>query len=284
MMASDMLRKLASNSQMALDDGIYDVDASLHDLQKSDHDLTSEIKDAAHAAVISEIKFASPSEGTLRTHSDPAGIAVQMVKGGAKGLSVLTQPHLFGGSPEYFIKVRQAVNVPMLMKDVIIDKRQIDAAYHMGADYILLIQSIFQAGAVASGLNHNGSSDYHTRNTLDDFIKYAHEKNLGVLLEVHTIQEYADALRTDADVIGINNRNLDTLAIDINVTKNILSEYLKMHHAISDGRAVVSESGILSPADVRTLHSCGVDGFLIGSGIMKSSNIQEAVHAMVNSY
>lgn len=283
-MASDILRKLADNSQAALDDGVYDVDADSHDLQKSDHNLMTEIKDAAHAAVISEIKFASPSEGILRTHSDPAGIAVQMIKGGAKGLSVLTQPHLFGGSPEYFIKVRQAVSVPMLMKDVIIDKRQIDAASRIRADYILLIQSIFQAGVVAGDLNHNGSSDCYGHNMLDDFIKYAHKKNLGVLLEVHTIHEYADALRTDADVIGINNRNLDTLEIDINVTKNILSEYLKLHPATSDDRVVISESGILSPADVRTLHSFGVDGFLIGSSIMKSSNIQEAVHKMVNSY
>lgn len=322
-MAHDILRKLINNSQMALDDGVYDV-AKDQNLSASDHDLAFDIKTAAHAAVISEIKFASPSEGKLRTVSDPASIAMQMTRGGAKGLSVLTQPHLFGGSPEYFIKVRQAVDIPMLMKDIIIDKRQIDAASCMGADYILLVQSIFQSGVIIfptdeSCIDNVHSDDHfnlHSDNNDDsssalgktmlyDFIKYAHEKNLGVLLEVHTLQEYVDATYTAADIIGINNRNLDTLEIDINVTRDILDGYQKLcskcddddnilnrrnnnhNHNSNDSnnhRVILSESGILSPTDVRTLQSYGADGFLIGSSIMKSNNIQEAVYNMVNSY
>ena len=320
-MANNILYKLVENSKMAIADGVYER-AIDYDLCASDCNLSFDIKNATHAAVISEIKFASPSEGKLRAISDPVSIATQMIRGGAKGLSVLTQPHLFGGSPEYFAKVRQAVDVPMLMKDIIIDKQQIDAASCIGADYILLVQSVFESGllgdvcmskssndTIRNDTIHNGTDESSYTRTLYDFINYAHKKRLGVLLEVHTIQEYANALYTDADIIGINNRNLDTLDIDVGVTCNILSKYNDSHshddyknshhqqqHNINnhdndhnnnentDRRIVISESGISSPHTIRKLHDCGADGFLIGSSIMKSDNIQMAVSEMVSSY
>ena len=263
-MAHDILRRLIGNSLTALDDGTYDL-AGRYDLQGSGRDLAGEIDTAArHAAVISKIKFSSPSEGRLRTTSDPATIATDMIRGGARGLSVLTQPHLFGGSPDYFARVRQAVDAPMLMKDVIVDTRQIDAAAHIGADYVLLIQAVFE-----SGLLQDGSPDR--------FISHAHKRGLGVLLEVHTAPEYRRAQDTRADMIGINNRNLDTLAIDMNVTCAILAECGK-------DRTVVSESGITSPEDVIRMRGCGADGLLIGSSIMKSGNIEQAVRRMVSAH
>ena len=124
-MAENILRKLVNNSQMAIDDGIYDIDLNL---QKSNKDFVQIIKTNPHATLLTEVKFASPSLGKIRTLTDPASIAKQMIAGGSKALSVLTQPHLFHGSPEYFIKVRQSVEVPLLMKDIMIDKIQIDAA------------------------------------------------------------------------------------------------------------------------------------------------------------
>ena len=139
-MAENILRKLVNNSQMAIDDGIYDVDA---DLQKSSKDFIQIINTNPHPTLLTEIKFASPSLGKIKTLTDPASIAKQMITGGSKALSVLTQPHLFQGSPEYFMKVREAVDVPMLMKDIMIDKIQIDAAKKIGADYMLVIQSLF---------------------------------------------------------------------------------------------------------------------------------------------
>ena len=139
-MAENILRKLVNNSQMAIDDGVYDVEA---DLEKSNKDFKQIIKTNQHATLLTEIKFASPSLGKIRTLTDPASIAKKMVSGGAKALSVLTQPHLFHGSPEYFMKVRQAVDVPLLMKDIMIDKIQIDTAKKIGADYMLVIQSLF---------------------------------------------------------------------------------------------------------------------------------------------
>ena len=295
---NDILHKLVNNSRLAIDDGVYDVDG--YDLPRSDVDLAHDIKRFGHAPVISEIKFSSPSEGKLRTVSDPAGIATKMVRGGARGLSVLTQPHLFGGRPEYFAKVRQSVDVPMLMKDIIIDKKQIDAATCIGADYVLLIWSVFESGLLEFDLqiSDNSHTKYDAENLLqmqkqncikklNEFIKYAHQKELGVLLEVHTQQEYAKALETDSDIIGINNRNLDTLEIDISTTKEILAPYKdakSLKTDKNDRTITISESGISSADDIRYLYTCGAEGFLVGSSIMKSADVENSVRDLVAAY
>ena len=135
-----ILKKLFENSQIAIDEGIYDVKENL---SKSNTNLIESIKENQHATLITEIKFSSTSLGEIKKISDPVQIAKSMIKGGAKALSILTQPYLFSGSPEFFIKIRKEIDVPLLMKDIIIDKIQIDAAKKIGADYILLIQSLF---------------------------------------------------------------------------------------------------------------------------------------------
>ena len=258
-MAENILRKLVNNSQMAINDGVYEVDC---DLQRSNKDFLHTIKTFGHATLLTEIKFASPSLGKIRTQSDPVSIANQMISGGSKALSILTQPHLFNGSPEYFIKVRQAVDVPLLMKDIMIDKIQIDAAKKIGADFMLLIQSLFDQGFLSE---------------IDEYIDYAHKNGVNVLLEVHTKKEFENALKTEADLIGINNRNLDTLEIDLKTTENVLEGFEK-------SRPILSESGIETPEDIQYLKKCGADAFLIGSSIMKSDNIEEQVKKLVNAY
>jgi len=257
-MAENILKKLVNNSQAAIDDGIYEIDASRG---KSSHDLLYSIRTSPHAALITEVKFSSPSLGKIRTASDPASIAKQMVSGGAKALSVLTQPYLFNGSPEYFLRVRDAVDVPLLMKDVMVDKIQIDAGQRIGADYVLLIQSLFDKGHLKE---------------IDEFVGYAHKKGLRVLLEVHTRPELENALKAGADLIGINNRNLDTLEIDLGTTEQVLSGFDKTG-------LVLSESGIETQKDIRYLRKCGADAFLVGSSIMKSDNIEERVKRLVNA-
>ena len=258
-MAENILRKLVNNSQVAIDDGVYDIDIKL---QKSDTDFIQTIRANVHPTLITEVKFASPSLGKIRTLADPVKIAKQMIEGGSRALSVLTQPHLFNGSPEYFINVRQAVNVPLLMKDIMIDKIQIDAARNMGADFMLVIQSLFDKGFLKE---------------IDEFIDYGHKQGLEVLLEVHTKQEFENALNTEADLIGINNRNLDTLEIDLNTTQKILDKYEKT-------RPILSESGIETSEDIQFLKKCGADAFLIGSSIMKSDNIEEKIRELVRAY
>ena len=258
-MAENILRKLVNNSQMAIDDGVYEIEGNL---EKSNKDFIQIIKASGHAPLLTEIKFSSPSLGKIRTIADPVSIASQMIAGGAKALSVLTQPHLFNGSPDYFMKVRQAVDVPMLMKDIMIDKIQIDAAKKIGADFMLVIQSLF---------------DQNYLKEIDEFISYGHKQGLQILLEVHTKQEFENALQTEADLIGINNRNLDTLEIELKTTETILSN-------INKSRPILSESGIDTPEDIQYLKKCGADAFLIGSSIMKSDNIEEQVRKLVNAY
>jgi len=258
-MAENILKKLVNNSQVAIDDGVYDVES---DLEKSNKDFKQIIKTNQHATLLTEIKFASPSLGKIRTLTDPASIAKKMIAGGAKALSVLTQPHLFHGSPQYFMKVREAVDVPLLMKDIMIDKIQIDAAKKIGADYMLVIQSLFDQNYVSD---------------IDGFIDYGHKQGLEILLEVHTKDEFTNALKTKADIIGINNRNLDTLEIDLKTTQLVLDGYEK-------SRIILSESGINTVEDIQYLKKSGADAFLIGSSIMKSDNIEEQVKKLVNAY
>ncbi len=255
----NILKKLVNNSQSAIDDGVYEISAQK---EKSRQNLNNIIKTSIHAPLITEIKFASPSLGKIRTLTDPVSIAKLMISGGAKALSVLTQPNLFNGSPEYFMKVRDAVDVPMLMKDIMIDKVQIDAAQKIGADYMLIIQSLFDQGYLKE---------------IDEFVDYGHKKGLEILIEVHTKSELENSLKTEADLIGINNRNLDTLEIDLKTTETILDGFEKT-------RPILSESGIETPEDIQYLKKCGADAFLVGSSIMKQDNIEEAVRNLVNAY
>lgn len=252
----NLLQKLTQNSHLAIEDGVYDITQKM---SKSKMSIIDNIRKNKHASLITEIKFSSPSLGSIRKISDPAKIAKMMVIGGAVGLSVLTQPHLFNGSPEYFQKIRKAVQIPLLMKDVVVDKIQIDAAEKLGADCILFIQSIFDKKLVVD---------------IDEFISYAHKKNLMVLLESHTKKEFINSTKTNADLLGINNRNLDTLEINLETTKKILKDR-------DESRIILSESGIESAKDIRFLHDCGADAFLVGSSIMKSKDIKEHVKKLV---
>ena len=252
------LQKLFDNSNKAIKDGTYEINTTI---PKSQIDLIQSIKENKHASLITEVKFSSPSLGKIRQKSDPVKIAQSMVEGGAKALSVLTQPYLFDGSPEYFMEIRKQVKIPMLMKDIVVDKVQIDAAKKIGADYMLLIQSLFDVGLLKE---------------IDEFVDYGHKQGLKVLVEAHTKTEFVNALQTKSDLVGINNRNLDTLEIDINTTKTLLEGF-------NENRIIVSESGIESPLDIQFLQKCGASAYLIGSSIMKSENIKENVRSLVNA-
>ena len=254
----NILEKLVNNSKKAIEDGIYDINESL---PNSGTDLENIITKSEHATLITEVKFSSPALGNIRKITDPVEIALKMVNGGASALSVLTQPYMFDGSPEFFMKIRKMVKVPMLMKDITVDRVQIDAAKKIGADYFLLIQSIFDNGLV---------------NDIDGMIDYGHNLGLKVLIEAHTKQEFDNSCNTSADIIGINNRNLDTMKIDLSTTKEILQNTKKT-------KLVISESGISTSDDIRFLHKCGADAYLVGSSIMKTDDIQQTVQNLVSA-
>ena len=258
-MAENILKKLVENSKRAIDDGVYEINEQL---EKSNYDFIDIINTNSHPTLLTEVKFSSPSLGKIRTISDPLKIAKQMIDGGSRALSVLTQPHLFNGSPEFFMAIRREVKVPMLMKDIVVDKIQIEAGRKIGADFMLLIQSLF---------------DKKFLDDIDEFVEFGHKNGLKVLLEVHTLDEFNNALKTNADLIGINNRNLDTLEIDLTTTEKILKNF-------DSSRPIISESGIESPDHIKFLKESGASAFLIGSSIMKSQNIEEHVKKLVNAY
>jgi indole-3-glycerol phosphate synthase len=258
-MAENILKKLVENSKRAIDDGVYEINEQL---EKSNYDFIDIINTNSHPTLLTEVKFSSPSLGKIRTISDPLKIAKQMIDGGSRALSVLTQPHLFNGSPEFFMSIRREVKVPMLMKDIVVDKIQIEAGRKIGADFMLLIQSLF---------------DKKFLDDIDEFVEFGHKNGLKVLLEVHTLEEFNNALKTNADLIGINNRNLDTLEIDLTTTEKILKNF-------DSSRPIISESGIESPDHIKFLKESGASAFLIGSSIMKSQNIEEHVKKLVSAY
>ncbi|MCJ7632023.1 indole-3-glycerol-phosphate synthase, partial [Candidatus Bathyarchaeota archaeon] len=166
-------------------------------------------------------------------------------------------------SLENFFRIRESINAPLLMKDFVVSSVQIDAASRFGADAILLIQALFDRNYCDRGLN--------------EMIEYAHSHRLEVLLEAHNEDEFRKAITTDADLIGINNRDLRTFAIDLNVTQEILKK-----NVICD-RIIVSESGIESPEDLCFLRNAGAHAFLVGTAVMSANNIEEKVRELTEA-
>jgi indole-3-glycerol phosphate synthase len=256
----DFLDVLAHDAKETVDSGYYQ---NVKPTSKPQISLKQAILECKANPVITEIKAASPSLGTIRGSINPKEIAMAMEKGGAVGISVLTEPKHFNGSLQALSEAREAVNLPLLMKDIIIIPEQIEVASQAGANAVLLIEALFEKG--------------YCETSVDKMIAFAHTKGLEVLLETHTEEEFSSAIETNADLVGINNRNLETLKIDLNTTK----ETLKRNN--THGKMVVSESGIKTPADLRFLRQCGAKAFLIGSAIMLTENIEDKVKEFVEA-
>jgi indole-3-glycerol phosphate synthase len=209
-------------------------------------------------AVIAELKFASPSRGVIAADYPPSVLAKEFAGTGAVALSVLTEPRFFGGSTERLREVRSAVGIPILRKDFIIDRRQLDETNAMGADAVLLIAGLLGRDLPA-------------------FVDHALDLGLEPLVEVHDMDEAESAIMTSADLIGINNRNLKTMQIDLRTTARI-APFIRDH----GGRLVVSESGITWPCDIRSLKRC-CDAFLIGSSIMSARDRLKRLEGFVSA-
>ncbi|MCW3998499.1 MAG: indole-3-glycerol-phosphate synthase [Candidatus Bathyarchaeota archaeon] len=255
---ADFLDILVKNAKENVKNGYYE---GLSKITKINVSLRRAILEEKRAAVIAEIKAASPSAGIIKERIKPQEIAESMEKGGAIAISVLTEPNYFKGSLASLVATRESVKIPILMKDIILNPIQLEAAMKGGADVVLLIKAIFDRGYCDS--------------KLDDMISLAHSKGLEVLLESRNKKEFNAALDTSADLVGINNRDLGSLKVNLNVTKKILQGINKK------GKLVVGESGINTAADLNFLHKYGADAFLIGSAIMKSANIEEKVKEFV---
>ncbi|MFH1825164.1 MAG: indole-3-glycerol phosphate synthase TrpC [Candidatus Firestonebacteria bacterium] len=203
---------------------------------------------SSHFSIIAEVKKASPSKGIMRKDFNPVQIAKIYEKGKADAISVLTDNKYFKGNLSYLKRIKNMVSVPILRKDFIIDEYQIYESRYYGADAVLLIVSIL------------------TENKLRYFIKLAKKINMDCLVEVHSQKEIKTALKCNADIIGINNRDLRTFKTDLKTTERLI-------RYMPDNKIVISESGIKTKEDIKYLKSLGVDGVLIGETFMRSKNI-----------
>jgi indole-3-glycerol phosphate synthase len=197
------------------------------------------------AAVIAEVKKASPSKGVLRDPFEPAQIARSYELGGAACLSVLTDERFFQGSAAYLQQARAACALPVIRKDFIIDAHQVWEARAMGADAILLIVACLEDAQMA------------------DLEAQALALGMDVLVEAHDGVELERALRLKTPLVGINNRNLRSFEVSLETTLGLLSQ-------VPAGRLLITESGILGPGDVQRMRSAGVHGFLVGEAFMRA--------------
>ena len=228
---------------------------SLRDEVEGDKDLRAGLRgfeaslrkkiEAGHAGVIAEVKKASPSKGVLRADFRPADIAESYANAGAACLSVLTDVNFFQGANEYLQQARAACDIPVLRKDFMVDMYQIYEARAMGADCILLIVAALDHGLMA------------------EMEACAHELGMDVLIESHDGDELSAALNLKSRLIGINNRNLRTFDVTLDTTLNLLSR-------IPQERMVITESGIMTPADVQRMRENDVHAFLVGEAFMRA--------------
>ncbi len=219
-------------------------------------DFTSAISKPNRLNLIAEIKKASPSAGEITKNFNAEKIAKQYEEANADAISVLTEAKHFQGDISHIGIVKKVSSLPVLRKDFIIDEYQIYESRYFGADAVLIIAAVLDVEKIRK------------------FLKIAHDINLSAIIEVHTEKELKIALDTDAKIIGINNRNLSDMTVNINTT-------LKLKEKIPEGRIVVSESGIKTRQDMEALRKIGINAVLIGEFLMRSQDIKKSVSELL---
>lgn len=210
-------------------------------------DFLGALKDKTGISLIAEVKKASPVKGILRDSFDPTQLAESYKRAGACAVSVITEEDFFKGSPDYITQVREAISLPILRKDFIFDPYQVYESRAIGADAVLIIAGILEDGQLA------------------DLMALTSEYGMTPLVEVHDEEETQRAIGCTARVIGINNRNLKTMSVDISTTARLL-------RLMPKETIVVAESGIRTREDMQALESLGVDGALVGESIVTAVN------------
>jgi indole-3-glycerol phosphate synthase len=221
------------------------------------HSLREAIERAPKVPLIAEIKRASPSAGDIKPDADVLKVARAMLRGGAVALSVLTEPKYFKGDPGFLREIRCATDVPALRKDFIVDEYQLYESAELGADAVLLIAKV---------LNQE----------LPKFVRLAGELGMESLVEVTSESEIRLAVSAGAGLIGINNRDLETLDVDLGRTKELAP-------LVPEDAVLVSESGIHTPEEVRAMLESGADAVLVGTALMQADDIEQKVRSLVNA-
>lgn len=222
----------------------------------SKRSLIAAIERAPNVPLIAEVKRASPSAGNIRPNADVLEAARAMLRGGAIALSVLTEPKYFKGDPSFLREIRNVVEVPVLRKDFIVDEYQLHESAELGADAVLLIARVL-------------------KQELLRFTRLAEELGMECLVEVTSMDEVRLAVSAEARLIGINNRDLETLDINLDRTRELAS-------VVPEDVVLVSESGIRLPGDVRAMLEAGADAVLVGTALMQAEDIEEKVRSLVD--
>ena len=224
--------------------------------QKPVLDLALALK-GDHIRLIAEVKQASPSQGVLIPNFNPVELARTYAEGGAAAISVLTEANYFGGSIEHLAAIKEAVGLPLLRKDFIFDPYQVYESRAYGADALLLIATILSQGQ------------------LKELISLSHSVGLKCLVEVHNEGEVERAVLSAAEIIGINNRDLNTFAVDINTTR-------RLRPLVPKEKITVSESGIKSKGDIEKLGKWGVDAVLVGEALVTASDVRAKMKELLS--
>ncbi len=241
------------------------VNETLHTVREGYYNITTEAKKGKSLretlehnsfSLVGELKYASPSQGILRKEEDPSTM-IRTMEQYCAALSILTEPKSFAGSLHRFAQVREQVDLPLLMKDFVISEVQVDAAERIGADAVLVLFILADRGYF----------------DLDKMIEYIHEHGLEVLLEVHSRKELVKAAETEADLLGINNRDLRTMNTDIFHTCRILKN-------VSVEKPLISESGFSTRSQVLTVKE-HIDGILVGTALMTAENPEEKLQELI---
>ncbi|MCL5023891.1 MAG: indole-3-glycerol phosphate synthase TrpC [Nitrospirae bacterium] len=236
---------------------LRELKARTRDSEKTRDFISAITRDGGRIRLIAEIKRASPSRGVIRDKFDPIDVARIYGEKKVDAVSVLTEEDFFMGDLGYVAAVKRAVTKPVMRKDFIVDEYQIYESRVCGADAILLIASLVD------------------RVQAEEYLRLSAEIGLSVLFEVHSADELEKALRANAEVIGINNRDLKTLSVDLNTTFRLRKE-------IPAGRIVVSESGIRTRDDRIKLERAGIDAMLIGTSFMEAEDIGKKIDELMS--
>ena len=241
---------------MILDEIILAKKKEVEELKKPRHSLKEKLAEK-EISLLAEIKKASPSKGLIQKNFNPSKQLKEYEKAGASAVSILTDKKFFQGSPEILREMRKETELPLLRKEFIIDPLQIYESFFLGADIVLLIAAVLEV------------------EELKELLSITKKLKMEAIVEVHNKTELEKVLKTEAEIIGINNRNLKNFKVNLKTTEELTAELVEK--GLRDKYYIIAESGIKSAEDVDYLKKLNVDGVLIGETLMRAENSAEKI-------